>query len=96
MQSMYDRTLEFIRRGHSYSAFGKALELTKGRGIMTGAHIIVGFPTETREEIDMTIRFACETELDEALFSIVIPYPGTELSHQIIENELTMQCIGIY
>jgi len=32
----------------------------------------------------MTIRFACETELDEALFSIVIPYAGTEIRSQVI------------
>jgi radical SAM protein (TIGR01212 family) len=51
MQSMYDRTLEFINRGHDYDTFRKALDLTKDRGIMIGAHIIVGFPTETREEM---------------------------------------------
>lgn len=50
MQSMYDRTLEFINRGHDYNTFLKALELTKNRGIFIGAHIIAGFPTETREE----------------------------------------------
>ncbi|MEJ2079071.1 MAG: radical SAM protein [Acidobacteriota bacterium] len=57
-------------------------------GIETLGFFMIGFPTETIEEINMTIRFACETELDEALFSIVIPYPGTELSHQIIQERL--------
>lgn len=51
MQSMYDRTLEFINRGHDYNTFLKALELTKNRGIFIGVHIIVGLPTETREEM---------------------------------------------
>jgi len=51
MQSMYDRTLEFINRGHDYNTFLKALELTRNRGIYIGAHIIVGFPTETRSEM---------------------------------------------
>ncbi len=51
MQSMYDRTLEYINRGHDYNAFLKALDLTKNRGIYIGTHIIVGFPTETREEM---------------------------------------------
>ena len=50
MQSMYDRSLEFINRGHNYDTFKKALDLTRNRGILIGAHIIVGFPTETREE----------------------------------------------
>jgi len=51
MQSIHDRTLEFINRGHDYGTFLKALDLTKNRGICIGAHIIVGFPTETREEM---------------------------------------------
>ncbi len=50
LQSIYDRSLEFINRGHNYETFLKAIELTKGRGIRIGAHIIAGFPTETREE----------------------------------------------
>jgi len=51
MQSMYDRTLEFINRGHDYRTFLNALEMSKNRGIWIGAHIIVGLPTETREEM---------------------------------------------
>jgi len=51
MQSIYDRTLEFINRGHDYDTFRKALDLTRYRGIFIGAHIIVGFPTETRDEM---------------------------------------------
>jgi len=51
MQSMYERTLKFIRRGHDYKTFLRALEMTRNRGIWIGAHIIAGFPTETREEM---------------------------------------------
>jgi uncharacterized protein len=51
MQSMHDKSLEFINRGHDYKTFLKALYLTKGRGIFIGTHIIAGFPTETREEM---------------------------------------------
>ncbi len=51
LQSVYDRTLEFINRGHDYAAFVRAVELTSGRGIHVGAHLIAGFPTETEEEM---------------------------------------------
>jgi len=51
LQSIYDKTLEFINRGHDYSCFKNALALTAGRGIKVGAHIILGLPTETREEM---------------------------------------------
>jgi hypothetical protein len=51
MQSIYDRTLEFINRGHDYNTFLKALDMTKDRGIFIGVHVIVGFPTESKEEM---------------------------------------------
>lgn len=51
LQSVYDKSLLFINRGHDYSAFLKALAMTRDRGIAIGAHTIVGFPTETREEM---------------------------------------------
>ncbi len=51
MQSIFDKSLDFINRGHDYNTFLKALDLTKNRGIYIGAHVIVGFPTETREEM---------------------------------------------
>lgn len=61
---------------------------TRKHGIETLGFFMIGFPTETVEEINMTIRFACETDLDEALFSIVIPYAGTELSRQVAKERL--------
>ena len=51
LQSIYDKTLEFINRGHTYECFLDSLAMTVGRGIRIGAHMILGFPTETREEI---------------------------------------------
>ena len=51
IESTYDKTLEFMNRGHDYGSVVDAIELTKGRGIEIGAHIIVGMPTETREEM---------------------------------------------
>ncbi len=51
LQSIYDRTLQFINRGHDYARFRDAVHMTAGRGIHIGAHLILGFPTETRDEM---------------------------------------------
>lgn len=51
IESIYDKTLEFMNRGHDYQSVLDAIEITKGRGIQIGTHIIVGMPTETREEM---------------------------------------------
>ncbi|MCE5194944.1 MAG: TIGR01212 family radical SAM protein [Nitrospiraceae bacterium] len=51
VQSIYEKSLEFIQRGHDYKTFLDAVSLTQGKGIFIGAHLIAGFPTETREEM---------------------------------------------
>lgn len=51
IESIYDRTLEFMNRGHNYQSVIDAIQITKGRGIHIGAHIIVGFPGETKDEM---------------------------------------------
>ncbi len=50
LQSIYEKSLQFIERGHGFDAFLKAVGLTAGRGIHIGVHLIAGLPTETREE----------------------------------------------
>jgi radical SAM protein (TIGR01212 family) len=60
LQSIYEKSLRYIKRGHSYQTFLEAVRLTEGRGIHIGAHIIVGLPTETREEmIAMADEISC-------------------------------------
>lgn len=51
LQSIYDKTLTFIKRGHNFQSFINTVNMTVNRGIHIGAHIIVGFPTETRDEM---------------------------------------------
>jgi radical SAM protein (TIGR01212 family) len=51
LQSIHEKTLRFINRGHGVDAFLRAVRLTRERGIPVGAHLIVGFPTESREEM---------------------------------------------
>ncbi len=51
LQSIYDKSLQYIARGHDYRTFLDAVTMTKDRGIHIGAHIIVGLPTETRDEM---------------------------------------------
>jgi radical SAM protein (TIGR01212 family) len=50
LQSIYDKSLDYILRGHDYKTFLDAVALTSNKGIHIGAHIIAGLPTETREE----------------------------------------------
>lgn len=51
LQSTHDRTLKFINRGHKYADFKDAVRRTKGRGISIAAHLILGLPGETKDDM---------------------------------------------
>lgn len=51
LESTLDSTLEFINRGHTHTESVEAINKTAARGIYTGAHLILGLPHETREQI---------------------------------------------
>lgn len=51
LESTLDKTLLRINRGHTQAESEEAIRKTAGRGIYTGAHLILGLPGETKEEI---------------------------------------------
>lgn len=51
LESTLDSTLEFINRGHTHAESEEAIRKTAKKGIYTGAHIILGLPHETGEQI---------------------------------------------
>jgi len=51
LQTMHNRTLKAINRGHTFGDFIRAVELAKNRHIPVCAHVILGLPGETREEM---------------------------------------------
>ncbi len=57
-------------------------------GMYVRGFFMLGFPTETREEMRATVQFALSSRLHEALFFVVTPFEGTELAemyHQMPE-----------
>ncbi len=88
IESASPRIQKLMRKNLKLNQVKDVVRWSKESGIETLGFFMIGFPTESIEEIKMTIRFACETELDEALFSIVVPYAGTEMSRQILAEQL--------
>lgn len=54
LESMHDKTLRWVNRGHGLKEFVDAAERGHKRGLRLCAHLILGFPSESREEILQT------------------------------------------
>ncbi len=60
LQSASDRTLAKIHRGHTAAAFADAIRRAKIRGLEIVAHIILGLPGETGDDMIGTSRFLAD------------------------------------
>ncbi len=56
MQSIHDKSLKYINRGHDFNCFEKACRETTIRNINVCAHVILGLPTESKEDMLETAR----------------------------------------
>ncbi|MBW2058815.1 MAG: TIGR01212 family radical SAM protein [Deltaproteobacteria bacterium] len=56
LQSMHDRTLDLINRGHHFEAFVDAVARTRRRGLEVCAHVILGLPGEDKSDMLETAR----------------------------------------
>ena len=64
LQSIHDKTLELINRSHSSQEFIDAVKLTQDKGIKISAHVILGLPGETKNDMMETARALADLGID--------------------------------
>ncbi len=90
LQSIHDRTLDFINRGHHAREFYNAVELTQGKGINICAHVIIGLPNESREDILHTAREISRLGIDGVKIHLLCILKGTPLEKMYNEGKIRM------
>jgi len=79
LQSAKDATLRAIGRGHSARDFVDAVLRTHQRGLPVCAHVILGLPGETREDMMATSRFLASLPIDAVKIHLLYVVRGTVL-----------------
>ncbi len=64
LQSIHDKTLKFINRGHDLNNFEKAVKELQKRNIKVVVHIINGLPNETKEDMVETVKYLNNLNID--------------------------------
>lgn len=85
LQSIHDKTLKRINRGHDFDCFLKAYEKTKERGINVCVHVIFGL-WETRDEIMQTAQKLAELKVDGVKIHMLCALENTKLA-QLYEQK---------
>jgi radical SAM superfamily enzyme YgiQ (UPF0313 family) len=74
------RLQKMLRKNINFDKIEKNIALARKHHIICLGFFMLGFPTETREELEATINYAVQSQLHAANFFAVSPFEGTELA----------------
>jgi len=90
LQSIHDRTLQFINRRHSAATFYDALQRLSDSNIYVCTHIIIGLPGETREDILETARAIATLPINGIKAHALLALRGTVIGDLYEKRKISM------
>ena len=80
VQTSYNETLRWINRGHTWESFLEAMKISRNRGLHICAHIMLGFPKETKEAMLATAQKVCCSGIDGIKIHNLLIVKNTQLA----------------
>ncbi|NQT95579.1 MAG: TIGR01212 family radical SAM protein [Candidatus Omnitrophica bacterium] len=87
LQSIHNKTLGFINRGHAYEDFLKSIELTRKYPIKICVHLILGLPNETKEMMLETAKEMARLRIDGIKIHPLHVVKGTKLEELYLQGK---------
>ncbi|MBN2214222.1 MAG: TIGR01212 family radical SAM protein [Bacteroidales bacterium] len=86
IESVYNKTLKRINRGHTFEETAEALMKTAQKGIKTGGHMIFGLPGESMEEMLDSAEVISKLPLHSVKFHQLQIMKGTVMAKEYLEH----------
>jgi uncharacterized protein len=90
LQSIHNKSLEWINRGHHFDAFLDAYQRSRKRDLQVGVHVILGLPGETREDILATARELAGLEIHSIKLHNLYAVRNTPLAEMVARGEVQL------
>jgi hypothetical protein len=90
MQTIHDRSLDWMNRGHHHDAMLDAMERSRGRGFEIGAHAILGLPGESHDDMLATARELGRLNVDAVKIHNLYCVKNTPLADQVESGEVKL------
>lgn len=87
LQTIHEKTAEYIRRGYPLSVYDNAIKALKALGINTVVHLIIGLPNESREEMLESVEYACKSGADGIKLQLLHILKGTDLADDYLSGK---------
>jgi anaerobic magnesium-protoporphyrin IX monomethyl ester cyclase len=86
LETASPRLQKLIRKNLKVERVLANARLARDMGLITSGYVMLGFPTETREEMEATVRAVTDSAFDLPRIFTVCPFPGTELYDLAVEH----------
>jgi radical SAM superfamily enzyme len=90
MQTIHNRSLDWMNRGHHHDAMVDAVERSRGRGFEIGAHVILGLPGESHDDMLATAREIGRLGIDAVKIHNLYCVKNTPLADQVARGEVQL------
>jgi radical SAM protein (TIGR01212 family) len=90
MQTIHDRSLDWMNRGHHHDAMVDAVARSRGRGFEIGAHVILGLPGESHDDMMATAREVGRLGIDAVKIHNLYCVKNTPLADQVVRGEVRL------
>jgi radical SAM protein (TIGR01212 family) len=90
LQSVHNKTLQFINRGHNFQQFSNAVNALAGRGLNICVHIIIGLPNERDEDVLITAKTIAAMPVNGIKIHSLLALEGTALGEIYKKGSISM------
>jgi radical SAM protein (TIGR01212 family) len=90
LQSVHDKTLQLINRGHNFQQFLDAVNALAGHGLNICVHIIIGLPGESDEDVLTTARTLANLPVNGIKIHSLLALEGTTLGEMYKKGTISM------
>ncbi len=90
LQSVHDKTLQFINRGHNFQQFLDAVNVLTGGKLNICVHIIIGLPGESEEDVLTTARTLAAMPVSGIKIHSLLALEGSALGEMYKKGDVKM------
>ena len=87
LQTIHEKSAQFIRRGYKLSCFDDAVKKLKKVGANVVVHLIMGLPNESKEEMLESVKYVAKTQIDGVKLHLLHVLKNTDLAEHYLLGE---------
>ncbi len=90
LQTIHPASAEYIRRGYELPVYDRAVKELRHRGIEVIAHVILGLPGESTEDMVDTVRYVCGSGATGIKLQLLHILKGTDLEKEYRKGRVSV------